>query len=127
VWMRSLCVRGMTPRHWAVGSRTPRSFEDGGITFLRNVGNRLPSGTTSHPRRRESSVLFGGLIGYTAASFGFSEVCGITVSQMQSAVPCALGVRVAPHGDNWLRQTVFGCCSASNQVLPVSAADWAGL
>ena len=126
MWMRSLCVRGMSPRHWAVGSRTSRSSK---IEALRSFET---SGTDYLVARRhipeEGSPRFYFVVSSATQQLRLVLVkSGITVSQMQSAVPRALGVCVAPHGDNLSRQTGCCCCSASSQVMPVSAAAWAGL
>jgi hypothetical protein len=37
------------------GQTVPLTFEDEGITILRNVGNYSPKNTASHPGRVESS------------------------------------------------------------------------
>lgn len=127
MWIRSLCVRGMSPHHWAVGSRTSKSSKMEALRSFETSGTDYRVARCHIPEEGSPRFYFEVSSATQQLRLAFSEVCGITVSQMQSAVPCALGVRVASHGDNRLRQTGCGCCSASSQVLSVFAADWAGL
>jgi hypothetical protein len=85
----------MSPRHWTVGSHTCRSSK---IDALRSFE------TSGTDYRVDESPRFYFVVSSATQQLRLVLVkSGITVSQMQSAVPCALGVRVAPHGDNRLR------------------------